>query len=188
MASTYTARDTVIHTLFFINSFLPLWIVLLVQVIFFEPELNLIQFYISIIILLCFIVIPAISVYQFIRINENSTGSIKVKITKNYDMTGEYAIYLITFIIAFVSVNFFTEKQIVMFGIIILIFGVVYVRNHMFHINPFITILGFRFHKSSTEVDNDVNILSRRTSLYDKEIRINKIAEGFYIESKMNLK
>ncbi|MGB6464545.1 MAG: hypothetical protein WBF38_10030 [Nitrosotalea sp.] len=120
---------------------------------------------------------------MFIRDTEKLTGSLKAKITKNNDLSGEYAIYLITFIIAFISVDFFTEKQIVMFGIIIAIFGIIYVRNHMFHINPFITILGFKFHRASTEVDNDVNILSRRTSLYGKEIRINKIAEGFYIES-----
>ena len=169
--------------MFFINSFIPLWIVLLVQVIFFEPNFSQTQFYLATITLLCFIIIPAVSVYSFIRNTEKIKGSLKAKITKNNDLTGEYAIYLITYIIAFISVDFFTEKQIVMFGIIIAIFGIIYVRSHMFHINPFITILGFKFHRASTEVDNDVNILSRRTSLYDKEIRINKITEGFYIES-----
>lgn len=162
---------------------MPLWIVLLVQVLFFKPDFNQVQSYIAILILLIFIIIPAVSVYLFIRNTEKLTGSLKAKITKNNDLTGEYAVYLITYIIAFISVDFFTEKQIVMFGIIITIFGMIYVRNHMFHINPFITILGFKFHRASTEVDNDVNILSRRMSLYDKEIRINKITEGFYIES-----
>lgn len=162
---------------------MPLWIVLLVQVIFFEPNFTQQQHCIAVVVLSSFIVIPASLVYLFIRKSEKTTGSIEVKITKNNDITGEYAIYLLAYIIAFISGNFFNEKQIVTFGIIFGIFGIIYVRNNMFHINPFITILGFKFHKSSNVVDNDVIILSRRTSLYDKEIRVNKIAEGFYIES-----
>lgn len=183
MSSIFTLRDIVIHTLFFLNSFIPLWIILLVQVIFFEPNLNQLQFYVAIGSLSSLIAIPAVSVYLFIKNTEKSTGALKVKIIKNNDITGEYGIYLITYIIAFVSGDFFTDKQVVTFGIIFTFFGIIYVKNHMFHINPFIAILGFKFHRAHTDVDNDVNILSRKTSLFNQEIRVNKITRGFYIES-----
>jgi len=183
MSSLFTPRDILIHTLFFLNSFMPLWIVLFVQVVFFESDLNEVQFYVAIGILLCLIIIPAVLVYLFIRTQEKLPGEHKVKITKNNDITGEYAIYLITYIIAFVSGDFFTDKQIVTFGIIFTIFGIIYIKNHMFHINPFITMLGYKFHRASTDVDNDVNVVSRRASLFNEEVRINKITRGFYVES-----
>lgn len=183
MTSVFTLRDIIIHVLFFLNSFIPLWIILLVQVIFFEPDLNKFQFYIATGIFIGMIIIPTVFVYLFIRNTEKTTGTIKVKIIKNNDLTGEYAIYLITYIIAFISGDFFTEKQIVTFGIIFAFFGIIYVKNHMFHINPFITMLGFKFHRAYTEVDNDVNILSRKASLFNQEIRMNKITRGFYIET-----
>ena len=85
MNSVFTLRDIVIHVLFFLNSFIPLWIILLVQVIFFEPDLNKFQFYIATGIFIGMIIIPTIFVYLFIRNTEKTTGAIKVKIIKNND-------------------------------------------------------------------------------------------------------
>lgn len=186
MSYSFTVRGAIIHTVFFLNSFLPLWIVVLVQLILFDTQLNQIQYCIATILLLCVIVIPTILVCLFIKFKENTTGEVKIAVTKNTDITGEYAIYLITYIIAFISGNFFTEKQLVTFGIIFTIFGIIYVKHHLFHINPFISMLGYKFHRVQTDEDNDVNVISQKSSLFNQDIRINQITRGLYIESKTN--
>ena len=186
MSLVFTIYDIVRHAAFFLNSFMPLWIVLLAQLVLFNTQLNQIHYFIAIAILSCFIIGPAILVYFSITYKENMVGETKITIIKNNDVTGEYAIYFITYIIAFISGDFFTDKQMVTFGIVFIFFGILYIKHNMLYINPFISMLGYKFHRVQTDEDNDVNILSRKASLFSEQIRINQITRGFYIESKTN--
>ena len=74
----------------------------------------------------------------------------------------------------------------VTFGIVFIFFGILYVKHNMLYINPFISMLGYKFHRVQTDEDNDVTILSRKASLFSEQIRVNQITRRFYIESKTN--
>ena len=82
MSLVFTIYDIVRHAAFFLNSFMPLWIVLLAQLVLFSTQLNPIHYFIAIAILLCFIIGPAILVYFSITNKENMVGETKIKIYK----------------------------------------------------------------------------------------------------------
>lgn len=56
----------------------------------------------------------------------------------------------------------------IIFALIIIFVGIVYIRNNLFYINPLLNILGFSFYKIDYKINNDSNIYTSTVFYFGK--------------------
>lgn len=67
--------------------------------------------------------------------------------------------YFSLFVLFSITFDLSKVSMVVVFVLILCMIGVVYVKNKLFYINPFLNILGFNFYKISYKVENDEQVL-----------------------------
>lgn len=67
--------------------------------------------------------------------------------------------YFSLFVLFAITFDLSKVSMVVVFVLILCMIGVVYVKNKLFYINPFLNILGFNFYKISYKVENDEQVL-----------------------------
>ena len=67
--------------------------------------------------------------------------------------------YFSLFVLFAITFDLSKVSMVVVFVLILCMIGVVYVKNKLFYINPFLNILGFNFYKISYKIENDEQVL-----------------------------
>lgn len=83
-----------------------------------------------------------------LSIEHRDTNSTKIKILSKKCITEEYFLgYFSLFVLFALGFQLERVSMFVVFVIVIILIGIVYLKNDMFYINPFLNILGYNFYE-----------------------------------------
>ena len=88
--------------------------------------------------------------YEF-RHNHKGTRQLPVTIKKIKDINSDYLSFLTTYVIPFVFIDFNSKRQIVIFIILLITIGSIYVKTNLFYSNPTLALLGYHIYEVETD-------------------------------------
>ena len=135
--------------LLYLSAFVPLYFLVIIKVIIDIINNNL-SFNVlntfTIILLSTLIVMGIIGATNSIK--HNKTKITKIKIINKKSITEQYFLgYFSLFVLFALSFELERVSMFIVFVIVILLIGIVYVKNDLFYINPFLNILGYNFYE-----------------------------------------
>lgn len=129
--------------------------------------------------------------YRFKYIIKGSK-SLPEQITQIENINWEHLTFLVTYVIPLLSFdldfNLSKDRNGLMFFLVLLIIGMIYVKTNMFYNNPTLAILGYHIYKSQTSSKNNIVLISRDVLNTDDWIEYKLISDNIYfaIKSKKN--
>ena len=134
--------------LLFLSAFVPLYFLVLVKLVF-ELIFGNLRFN----ILNSFALVFLVSAIGFgiigakIAIEHDDTERESIKIISKKSITEQYFLgYFSLFVLFALSFNLEKVSMFVVFILVITLIGLVYIKNNLFYINPFLNILGYNFY------------------------------------------
>lgn len=134
--------------LLFLSAFIPMYCLVLLkeltEIIVQNYSLNFLNILV-IIFLICLIVLGIVGIY--LQINNKKQKSLKVKIISAENITDRHFLgYFSLFVLFAITFDLSRVSMFLVFILILTMIGIVYVKNNLFYINPFLNILGFNFY------------------------------------------
>ncbi len=144
----------------------------------------------NIIPLFCIIslIIGAFSYYDFIFTTKGSPNlSFEIMEIENIDY--EHLTFLTTYIFPLITFNFVSIRYQIVFFILLLVIGIIYIRTDLFYANPTLAILRFRIYKvnglrKGNNHKNKILITSEKLSITDR-VKYIKLDERIYYAVKV---
>ncbi len=135
--------------LLYLSAFVPLYFLVIIKVIIDIINNNLtfnILNTFTIILLSTLIILGIIGVIYSIK--HNNTKITKIKIINKKSITEQYFLgYFSLFVLFALSFELERVSMFIVFVIVIFLIGIVYIKNDLFYINPFLNILGYNFYE-----------------------------------------
>ncbi|MGE0713324.1 MAG: hypothetical protein AB7N76_26475 [Planctomycetota bacterium] len=104
-----------------------------------------------------------------------------VKLTRK---DSETISYLVSYIVPFLAVpTDGWEKQLAL-AIFVLVLALLYVNSSLIHINPMLSIFGFRVYEVTLPEDQAIALLTRRRVVRTDELHVIEISENVFLEKK----
>lgn len=140
----------------FLSAFIPmyflLWVKLVLDIINHNLTFNVLN---TTFFILLIIVIIVGSFGTFKIIYDDQLKSTYVTIVESINITDQHFLgYFSLFVLSAVSFDLSKVNMAVVFVFIIVMIGIVYIKNQLFYINPFLNIFGYNFYKISYIEDN----------------------------------
>lgn len=140
----------------FLSAFIPmyflLWVKLVLDIINHNLTFNVLN---TTFFILLIIVIIVGSFGTFKIIYDDQIKSTYVTIVESNNITDQHFLgYFSLFVLSAVSFDLSKVNMAVVFVFIIVMIGIVYIKNQLFYINPFLNIFGYNFYKISYIEDN----------------------------------
>ncbi len=148
--------------LLYLSAFVPLYFLITIKIIIDLINNNLswnVLNTISLVIFVLLIFLGCIGVRQAIL--HKQTKSTKITIISYQNITEQYFLGYFSLFVLF-ALTFELEKvsMFVVFVAIIFLIGIVYTKNNLFYINPFLNILGYNFYQIEYKTNNSDKIYS----------------------------
>ena len=139
--------------LLYLSAFVPLYVLviikILIDIIFFNLTFNFLNTF-TIISFSFLIILGAYGAKMAIK-HENTPKSL-IKIVNATNITEKYFLgYFSLFVLFALSFELEKVSMFVVFVLVIILIGIVYVKNDLFYINPFLNILGYNFYDITFE-------------------------------------
>ena len=150
----------------FISSYLPLFIILLLNYWSNKMVLNIIIIIIVLISLVCWFIL-----FYLLKDINNTQG----KICEVINISDESEIslnYLFTYIIPFLSMQYDNWKNVLSIGIILFITLVIYVNSNLLYMNPMLNLSGYSILKVTVKRKEEIKQYILITKSKDKNIQI----------------
>lgn len=184
----------------FLSSYFPLWIIFLVTFLATNQGVFIIEtsdngtalipehlqkywHVIAASLALAFIaVFPLMVLRRLIQETTSSAYTESIKITGKEELTGEYMLYVITYVFPFLTERLLDYTNgIALLGIMITI-GILYIRANLFHVNPTLMLFSYRLFKV-TDQHNTYYLLTKREQIFNNlTIRAYSMSSLIYIE------
>ena len=173
----------------FFSSFSPLWLIILISVLLndnyskftkllnYDP--NTIIFVSGYIIIL--IVIPLLFLSIFIYAVKKGSPAEPKTIMKRQNMTGEYALYFLAYILPFLLNDFNNTQHVVSLIILFATYAILMLRSNSIHVNPILNLWGYKIYKITDQNKDEVWLLSKNRVIIDNEIKVHELDEDVYI-------
>ena len=134
--------------LLFFSAFAPLYFLLIVKIlidiIFGDLHFNVLN---TISLILFSIALISGIAGAVTAVKHKHTPRDKIKIVKKQSLTEQYFLgYFSLFVLFALSFEIEKVSMFVVFVLIIILIGVVYIRNDLYYINPFLNLLGYNFY------------------------------------------
>ena len=135
--------------LLYISAFVPLYflvtIKILIDIVFGNLHFNFLNTF-SLVLLFLLIVFGCYGAY--IAVKHSNTPKNSIIVMQKTSITEQYFLgYFSLFVLFALSFELEKVSMIVVFILIIVLIGIVYIRNDLFYINPFLNILGYNFYE-----------------------------------------
>lgn len=114
--------------------------------------------------------------------------SFKIREVENIDY--EHLTFLTTYIIPLVCFQFENFRYVVVFIILLIVIGSIYIRTDLFYANPTLALLRFRIYRitgefRTGEIRTDKIIISKDILKKDDRVKYFKLDERIYYASKV---
>lgn len=154
-------KQTLKNIMLFLSAFIPMyfliWVKLVMELINDNLHFNVLN---SIVFVALIVVIVLGLLGLKLEIFNKKEKSQKVIIMEWNNITDRHFLgYFSLFVLFAITFDLSKVSMVVVFVLILCMIGVVYVKNKLFYINPFLNILGFNFYKISYKVENDEQVL-----------------------------
>lgn len=114
--------------------------------------------------------------------------SLPEKVTNIENINWEHLTFLVTYVIPLLSFdldfNLDKDRNSLMFFLVLIIIGLIYVKTNMFYTNPTLAILGYHIYKISTTKRNNVIFISRDVISENDWIEHKLLCDNIYIANK----
>lgn len=114
--------------------------------------------------------------------------SLPEKVTNIENINWEHLTFLVTYVIPLLSFdldfNLDEDRNSLMFFLVLIIIGLIYVKTNMFYTNPTLAILGYHIYKISTTKRNNVIFISRDIISENDWIEYKLLSDNIYIANK----
>lgn len=146
----------------------------------------------NIIPLLCFVaLIIGYFSYTDFKFQMKGTPELSFKIKEVENIDYEHLTFLTTYIIPLVCFQFENLRYIIVFVILLMVIGSIYIRTDLFYANPTLAILQFKIYKvngefRNGETRNNKIIISKDKLNKDDRVKYFKLDERIYYASKIN--
>lgn len=114
--------------------------------------------------------------------------SLPEKVTNIENINWEHLTFLVTYVIPLLSFdldfNLDEDRNSLMFFLVLIIIGLIYVKTNMFYTNPTLAILGYHIYKISTTKRNNVIFISRDVISENDWIEHKLLSDNIYIANK----
>lgn len=173
----------------FISSFSPLWLIILISRLLYNLNSMLIKLlnldYNTLVFVISFSIILLIVPIIFLRlylyyVRKGSSPEPKT-ITKRQNMTGEYALYFLSYIIPFVLNDFNNIQHVVTLVILFLTYAILMLRSNSIHVNPILNLWGYKIYKASDQNGDNIWILIKKRIIIGKDIKTHRLDEDVYL-------
>ena len=145
----------------------------------------------NIIPLLCFfaLIIGFVSYIDF-KFQIKGTPELSFKISEIENVDYEHLTFLTTYIIPLVCFQFENLRYIIVFIILLIVIGSIYIRTDLFYTNPTLAILKFRIYKVSGEFRNGETrknkiLISKEKLCENDRVKYFRLDERIYYASKV---
>lgn len=135
--------------LLYLSAFVPLYFLILIKIIIDLINDNLSWNFLNTISLVMFLILIILGIFGASEaIAHKSTKTTKIEIISQKNITEKYFLGYFSLFVLF-ALTFELEKisMFVVFIFIIILIGIVYIKNNLFYINPFLNILGYNFYQ-----------------------------------------
>lgn len=154
-------KQTLKNIMLFLSAFIPMyfliWVKLVMELINDNLHFNVLN---TIVFVVLIVVIVLGLIGLKLEIFNQKEKSQKVIIMEWNNITDRHFLgYFSLFVLFAITFDLSKVSMVVVFVLILCMIGVVYVKNKLFYINPFLNILGFNFYKISYKIENDEQVL-----------------------------
>ncbi len=135
--------------LLYLSAFVPLYFLISIKIIIDLINNNLSWNFLNTISLVMFVILMVMGIFGAKQaIAHKRTKTTKIKIISQKNITEQYFLGYFSLFVLF-ALTFELEKisMFVVFILIIILIGIVYIKNNLFYINPFLNILGYNFYQ-----------------------------------------
>jgi hypothetical protein len=92
--------------------------------------------------------------------------------------------YIATYLVPFAAVTATTDRERIALAMFVFLIALLYVRGHLFYINPLFAIVGYRLFQVTTPAGASVTLLSRRPFLPAKcKVSARRLSDYVYWEA-----
>lgn len=135
------------------------------------------------------LIVGIISYWDF-RYQMKGTPELSFKITEIENIDYEHLTFLTTYIIPLVCFQFENLRYIIVFVILLIVIGSIYIRTDLFYANPTLAILQFRIYKVTGEFRNgeirqSKILISKDKLTKEDRVKYFKLDERIYYASKV---
>lgn len=154
-------KQTLKNIMLFLSAFIPMYFLIWVKLVMELINDNLHFNVLNTIVFFALIVVIVLGLIGLkLEIFNKKEKSQKVIIMEWNNITDRHFLgYFSLFVLFAITFDLSKVSMVVVFVLILCMIGVVYVKNKLFYINPFLNILGFNFYKISYKVENDEQVL-----------------------------
>lgn len=137
--------------LLFLSAFIPLYFLINIKILIDIVMQNLSFNFLNTMTLVVLSVLIGLGIYgAYISIKHKHTKQCEIQILQKTAITEQYFLgYFSLFVLFALSFELERVSMFVVFVFIIVFIGIVYIKNDLFYINPFLNILGFNFYDVS---------------------------------------
>lgn len=157
-------KETLKNILLFLSAFIPMYFLIIVKLLVEILNHNLSFNVLNTSVLIVLIVVICLGVIGIrLEVYNKKQQSNKVKITSFTNITDQHFLgYFSLFVLFAITFDLSKVSMTVVFVLILAMIGVVYVKNKLFYINPFLNILGYNFYDITYNILNDAEVKHTR--------------------------
>lgn len=118
------------------------------------------------------------------------TKELSFKITEIENIDYEHLTFLTTYIIPLVCFQFENLRYVIVFVILLIVIGLIYIRTDIFYTNPTLALLKFRIYKVTgtfrkREVRENIIIITKEELNIGDDVKYIKLDKRIYYASKV---
>lgn len=114
----------------------------------------------------------------------NGNHSLPERVISIENVNFEHLTFLATYLLPFLTFNLTEDRNALIFFLILIIIGSIYVKTNMFYSNPTLALLGYHIYKISTSNRKNVIIISKDKISQNDWIKVKILDDNIYIGNK----
>ena len=154
----------------YLSAFIPLYVLVIIRILIDIINHNLSFNFLNTTTLIILSILIAVGINgAVVSVSHLDSKEVQIKVIKKTSITEQYFLGYFSLFVLF-ALTFELEKvsMFVVFTIVILLIGIVYVKNDLFYINPFLNILGYNFYDIKYIVLDDKSKKIRQAKFFYK--------------------
>jgi len=164
------------NILLYLSAFIPMYALIMIKQAIEMIVGNVKTNFITIFVLCLLLIVIILGLIGLVLETNRNKKAKKIKIINKTNTTDEHFLgYFSLFVLFAITFDLSKISMLVVFVLIIIMIGIVYVKNKLFYINPFLNILGFNFYDITYVDSNDKNKQEKTTKIFFKgDLLLNK--------------
>ena len=111
--------------------------------------------------------------------------SLPDKVIMIENLNWEHLTFLVTYVIPFLSFNLNEDRNGLVFFLVLIIIGIIYIKTNMFYTNPTLALLGYHIYKLSTTNKENIIIISKDVIQENDRIQYQLLSDNIYMANKL---